>query len=290
MKKGIILTNAYTCIKSAEYQSVRLKEEFEKLGVDIRCAKNGEFPCVISENIINNLYSQYDFCIYLDKDKYVAKMLEKSGVRLFNSADSIAVCDDKMLTHIALANNDIPMPKTLPGCLCYTEDAVITDDAVNDVIKNIGLPAIVKESYGSMGKGIYLANNAQELKIIMDKIKCLPHMFQEFISESYGKDVRIIVIGGKYLCAMERKNDGDFRSNIELGAIGKRITPSDEYIALAERVAGLLRLDYCGIDILYHKNGGMICEVNSNAFFGGMEKATGVNVAKAYAEYVLSCI
>ena len=34
----------------------------------------------------------------------------------------------------------------------------------------------------------------------------------------------------------------------------------------------------------------MVCEVNSNAFFGGMEKATGINVARAYAEYIIESI
>ena len=42
-------------------------------------------------------------------------MLEKRGVRLFNRAQAIADCDDKMQTHIALADNGIPMPKTLAG-------------------------------------------------------------------------------------------------------------------------------------------------------------------------------
>ncbi len=290
MKKGIILTNAYTRIKSAEYQSVRLKEEFELLGITIRCAQNIEFPCTVDSQGLTNNYSKYDFGVYLDKDKYIAKMLEQTGIRLFNRADSIAVCDDKMLTHIALAKNKIPMPKTLPGALCYTSEAEISDFSVETIIDRLGLPMIVKESYGSMGKGIYLAKNAEELKQTMNELKCRPHLFQEFIKESCGTDTRIIVIGGKYLCAMKRTNPNDFRSNIELGAIGSKITPNDEYIHLAEKAAKLLDLDYCGVDVISSKKGGMICEVNSNAFFGGMEKATGVNVAKAYAEYIINSI
>ncbi|MDE6667605.1 MAG: RimK family alpha-L-glutamate ligase, partial [Clostridia bacterium] len=49
--------------------------------------------------------------------------------------------------------------------------------------------------------------------------------------------------------------------------------------------------DYCGIDVLYGENGGyLVCEVNSNAFFGGIERVTGVNVARLYAEYICSKI
>ncbi len=286
MKKGIIITNAYTQIKSAEYQAVRLSEEFEKLGIFARSVKNNEFPCMIKDGKTVNGYGEYDFAVYLDKDKYIAKMLENDGVRLFNSADSIALCDDKMQTHIALADNGIPMPDTLPGALCYTSDAVIPDEMIKNVASKLGFPMVVKESYGSLGKGVYLVNDMDELKGVMEKLKCIPHMFQKYISESRGCDIRIIVIGGKYLCAMMRKSETDFRSNIELGGTGMKFTPPDEYIEIAEKAAKILKLDYCGIDILLGKDGGLICEVNSNAFFGGMEQTTGVNVAKAYAEYI----
>lgn len=290
MKKGIIITNAYTPIKSAEYQAIRLSEEFEKLGVYTKTVKNREYPCLVQDGKIINGYFDYDFSVYLDKDKYIAKMLEKSGVRLFNSADSIALCDDKMLTHIALSNNGIPMPDTLPGALCYTSDAVIPDEMVESVSSRLGFPLIVKESYGSLGKGVYLVNGTDELKSVMEKLKCTPHMFQKYVSESRGCDIRIIVIGGKYLCAMMRKSETDFRSNIELGGVGIPFSPPDEYIEIAEKSAQILGLDYCGIDILLGKTAGLVCEVNSNAFFGGMEKTTGVNVAKAYAEYIVSKI
>ena len=290
MKKGIIITNAYTPIKSAEYQALRLCEEFEKLGIYTRTVKNKEYPCIIKDSKISNNYKEYDFSVYLDKDKYIAKMLENNGIRLFNCADAIALCDDKMLTHIALSNNGIPMPDTLPGALCYTSDAVIPDEMVENVSSKLGFPLIVKESYGSLGKGVYLVNDMDELGGVMEKLKCTPHMFQKYIAESRGCDIRIIVIGGKYLCAMMLKSETDFRSNIELGGIGIPFTPPEEYIEIAERSAQILGLDYCGIDILIGKNTGLVCEVNSNAFFGGMEKTTGINVAKAYAEYIVSKI
>ena len=116
-------------------------------------------------------------------------------------------------------------------------------------------------------------------------------MYQKYIGYKRGVDVRIIVIGGKYFAAMTRKNENDFRSNVAQGGTVKEITPSEEFIAVAENCARSLGLDYCGVDILFGENGKpIVCEVNSNAFFKSFEAVTHINVARKYAEYVLSKI
>ena len=61
--------------------------------------------------------------------------------------------------------------------------------------------------------------------------------------------------------------------------------------AAAEKCARVLCLDYCGVDLLFGDDDKpYVCEVNSNAFLGGIEAATGVNVAKAYAEYIIETV
>ena len=56
-------------------------------------------------------------------------------------------------------------------------------------------------------------------------------------------------------------------------------------------MAEILQLDYCGIDILFGDNDTpLVCEVNSNAFFEGIEGTTGVNVAREYAKHILRTI
>ena len=90
---------------------------------------------------------------------------------------------------------------------------------------------------------------------------------------------------------MQRKSETDFRSNAELGGKGYAYTPNAEFIAVAEKVAEILNLDYMGIDLLFGENGEpIVCEVNSNAFFGVMEQVSGVNVAKKYAEYIIKTV
>ena len=289
MKKVLILNNAYYELESYLYQSKRLKEELELLGAQVTVRKNDFFPCITDGKDIVNNCEGYDFCIYLDKDKYISEMLEKSGLRVINSHKAMVTCDDKMTTYIALSGSGIKTPKTMPGLLCYTKDAEIKQSTIDEIEKNLGYPIIVKKSFGSLGKGVYKADNRQELELISRSVMFEPHHYQEYISESAGRDLRVIVIGGKFVCAMQRKSETDFRSNVELGGEGKIVDVPKEFIEVAEKTAKVLNLDYCGIDLLYGKDcEPIVCEVNSNAFFGGIERVTGKNVAKAYAKYLLS--
>lgn len=286
MKKGLILVNAYSKLKSSLNQSVRLQEEFELLGVKTDIKANDFFAATITDTgDIAQKVKGYDFCVYLDKDKYVSHMLEKCGMRLFNRSEAIELCDDKMVTAIALANNGIRMPSTMAGLLCYDRDEPVKSAALDEVEKNLGYPLIVKTSFGSLGKGVYKADNRAQLNDIANRLKCEPHLYQSFIAESAGYDIRVIVIGGKFVAAMERKSNGDFRSNLYLGGSATAVVPENKLICMCEKAASILKLDYCGVDVL-RGDDYYICEVNSNAFFGGMESVTGVNIAKKYAEYI----
>ncbi len=286
--KGIILTNAYVNTGDIAFQPTRLKEEFEKLGVGIDIKPNDFFPTLIDGENIKHTLLGYDFCVFLDKDKYVLKALEKCGIPLYNAYEPITVCDDKMLTLLHLSNNGIKMPKTLSGLLCFDGSKKVNESTVDRIIQNLGLPVIVKECFGSLGKGVYLAKNKAELWDICENVKTKPHLFQEFISASYGKDVRVIVIGNEVVGGILRVSDNDFRSNISSGGHGEKIELSNEIKDLALKISRLLNLKYCGMDFLIDKDGApILCEVNSNAFFKGFEKVTGINVAKKYAEFII---
>ncbi len=291
MKRGLIIINAYYKLPSAINQALRLKEEMEKLGVVVDVKRNNSFFKQIDSygNLIGDL-SEYDFCIYLDKDKYMSAMLEKGGLRLFNSHSAIQACDDKMTTAILLSSHGISMPHTMSGLMCYDPKEALDESSLDIVENTLGYPLIVKTCYGSLGKGVYKAECRQELIDISEKLKCMPHLYQQFIKESCGMDIRVIAVGGKVVSAMLRKSRVDFRSNIELGGVGERITISDDLKAMCEKVADLLGLDYCGIDVLIGNGKYYICEVNSNAFFGGMEATCGANVAKIYCEYIFNQI
>lgn len=291
MNKGLFVYNAYLQSNGVKYVARRLNEELTKLGATLSLTPNkGASLYIGKDGRLCNGYAEYDFGIYWDKDLALSLLLEKSGLRLFNSANAIRLCDDKSLTAVTLANEGIAMPFTIPAPLNYVGG--FDESFLKDVARILGLPLIAKEVFGSLGKEVFLIQDFLELCRFEKDHATTNHLYQQFISSSFGQDYRLIVIGGKFFAGMLRKNaSGDFRSNIAQGAIGIKTEIPASYQAVAEKAATLLGLDYCGVDILIGENGEpLLCEVNSNAYMEGIEKTTGANIAKAYAEHIIASL
>ena len=63
-------------------------------------------------------------------------------------------------------------------------------------------------------------------------------------------------------------------------------TPTEAECALAIRATELLGLDFAGVDVLFGKDGPILCEVNSNAHFKTTLECTGVNMAVEIMRYI----
>ncbi len=115
-------------------------------------------------------------------------------------------------------------------------------------------------------------------------------LFQEYIKESAGKDIRIHIVGGKFVGAVMRTNAQDFRANATNGGIMTMYIPTIEEITLAKNACLAIGLDFAGVDILFGKSGPLICEINSNAHMKNFFNATGVDVVKKIFEHILKSI
>ena len=116
-------------------------------------------------------------------------------------------------------------------------------------------------------------------------------LFQRFLSESAGRDIRLQVVGDQVIASMYRySTDGDFRANITNGGSMKRYEPSPEEISLALRSTRALGLDFAGVDLLFGADGPVVCEVNSNAPFKNIYDCTGVNAADAIIAHISSTL
>ncbi len=283
---GIIIVNQE--LGHNVYKIARYKEEFSKLGISLDVFINDGTLAEIKNNELTISLPKVDFVIYLDKDIYLARMLEKAGYRLFNKADFIKLCDDKALTNIRCASCGIPMPDTITGPLFYSPELKEENfKFLDDVIAKLGLPLILKRVYGSLGLGVYLIKTKEEL-IEAYKLHCrAPILFQKYVGSSYGVSARVIIIDQKVVGGFIRYNKNDFRSNFGDNASSRPLQDGDKCFELAQKIADELNIEYAGIDFMFLENGDpVMCEINSNAFFEEFEKVTGINVAEQYAKMI----
>ena len=202
------------------------------------------------------------------------KQFEEEGYTVVPSTKCWDTCTSKYLTDFLCRKAGLKTPKTVP--IAYSED---TERAVRDLNKKF--PIILKASTGSQtGVGVVIVESLRSLNSSVEMLglhsKYLPLIIQEFIKIDY--DVRVVILDGKVLGAMKRKvmTDGDFRSNVSLGADSEIMEITDiekrDCIKAAEVVDGRL----VGVDFIpakdREKEQPYILEVNSMPGFGGIEK------------------
>jgi ribosomal protein S6--L-glutamate ligase len=105
-------------------------------------------------------------------------------------------------------------------------------------------------------------------------------LVQEFIKEADGKDLRLFVIDGKVVAAIQREAlPGEFRANIHLGGTASVIKPRSEEKKIAIRAAKAMDLKVAGVDIIRSAKGPLLLEVNSSPGLEGIEGATNKDIA-----------
>ena len=281
--RGLLVVNSFLNTEKFSDIYSRLNEAFLKRNVELIMRGNAEFLHSATEKL--NLSEKPDFVLFWDKDVTLAKSFEELGIPVFNSARSIELCDNKAKMHLAL--RPLPMPETYIAPLTFPNIGFSDLSFLDDIAEKLSFPIVIKEAYGSFGAQVYIARNREELFEIAKKHEGREIIFQKFVSESSGRDIRVNVVGHKVICAMERRSEnGDFRSNVTLGGKTLPYSPTEAEIALAEEASKKLGLDFAGIDILFGESGPLLCEVNSNAHFKSTYDCTGINLADFIADHI----
>jgi ribosomal protein S6--L-glutamate ligase len=193
-----------------------------------------------------------------------------------NSASAVACSRDKLHSLQLLTESGLPIP--LSGFANSPQD---TDDLIAMVG---GAPLVVKLLQGTQGKGVVLSETKKASESVINAFKSLHAdiLVQEFVKEAGGKDLRLFVVRGKVVAAMQRSAPpGEFRANIHLGGSAKAIKVTPEERRIAIKSAKLMGLAVAGVDIIRSNSGPRVLEVNSSPGLEGVEMASGVDVASA---------
>ena len=107
------------------------------------------------------------FVLFWDKDVHAARLLENRGWPVFNSAASIALCDDKAKTFLTLQGR-VPQPATVIAPLSFFQADYTA--FIEQAAAQLGLPLVYKECFGSFGEQVYLCRTVEEIRAIKAKM------------------------------------------------------------------------------------------------------------------------
>lgn len=207
----------------------------------------------------------------------VLRHLEHQGIRVINSSLGMDAAADKLMTQQILSAQNLPVPKTI-----LAKFPVDIDFVENE----IGFPVVVKSLRGTRGSGVVLCETREHFQ---DLVNLIGHadmgtdfIFQEYIKHSHGRDVRMMVVFGEVIAAVERQAEGElFKSNIEDSTALSPFDPPKDMQKLAIEAAKALQLDIAGVDILFEEDGTYrILEANSAPSFKTIETVCNVNLTE----------
>lgn len=204
----------------------------------------------------------------------VVRFFESKGVPTTAGSEAIASSRSKSRSFEIMRAAGLPLPRTM---------SVTNRAQLQEAIKLIGgFPLLIKLNESTHGRGVWLVPNRATAEAVQDILRerGLTMLVQEFIAESDGADIRLIIVGDRCVAAMRRRAPaGEFRSNLHRGGSAVPLKPPDGYVDLAVRAARAHQLDVAGVDIIEAERGPLLLELNSSPGLEGIEGATGVDVA-----------
>ncbi len=281
---GAIVINGYLNGSSFTEPAEMLTASAAKAGVGMRTFLNNDLTVPIGDaEAFSRILGDTDFVIFWDKDVPLAKNLEVCDIPVFNCSECIRLCDDKVLTHLTLADWNIPSIRTVASPMSF---GMNYEDQADRILNQFGFPFVSKDRVGSFGQQVRLVRDMGDLR--KELSSSVPKIFQEYI-ECGGEDIRVEVVGGRVVAAVKRKApEGDFRSNASNGGVMKAYSPTEEEKSLAIEAANAVEADFCGVDIISSEEGPKVCEINSNAHITNLRNATGIDVSERILQHVIN--
>lgn len=284
MKKGIFVYPRYTAMRS-DNAFAWLQEEASLAGLSLEICI--EEDCVIeygentSISFAGKNMDDVSFVVMRTYNERISRYYEKkTGVYVVNGADPMRICRDKFLTHQVLHESGIPTPHTV-----YAPHA--SYGYIADILGDKRF--LVKQISGSKGENIFMVENAMQYDNAVSLLgtECI---FQKFIDESYGRDVRVWVIGGCCVGAVLRYSETSFLSNFSQGGKFTSVEIDEAASDIAVRAAAAVGLDFAGIDLLLCDGGYSVCEVNGNAGFRTISKSSEISIPRCLFEFIVSVV
>lgn len=221
-------------------------------------------------------------CINHSRALHGLRLFEAAGIKCVNSYHVATVCGDKLLTSVALAENNVPQPEVR---VAFTEESAMK------AILEMGFPVVLKPAVGSWGRLLSKINDKDAAEAILEHKTVLGSYhhsifyIQKYV-EKKGKDIRSFVVGDKCIAAIYR-NSPHWITNTARGGVATNCPVTEELNDISVRAARAVGGGIVAIDVFETEEGLTVNEVNYTMEYKNSITTTGVNIPQKMAEYIL---
>jgi [lysine-biosynthesis-protein LysW]--L-2-aminoadipate ligase len=229
-----------------------------------------------------------DRCLATSRSRYVTRFADAYDLPVINSAETAAVCADKVQNSLALGDAGIPTPTT---------EVTFTKDAALETIESFGYPCVLKPVVGSWGRLMAKIDSRSAAEAILEHKETLGHYehkvfyIQEFV-EKPGRDIRVLATDGTPVAAMTRSGD-HWLTNAAKGAETSRFDLDETARELVERASDAVGGGLLGVDLMEtgagetdQADGYTVHEVNHTVEFKALNEAVDVDVPARVVDWL----
>jgi [lysine-biosynthesis-protein LysW]--L-2-aminoadipate ligase len=263
-----------------------LVEALKRRSIDFELIDDGELLLDLAQP--GERWRAYDavLCRSVSQSRGLAVLhvLENWGIPVFNSAHTTSICNDKLLTTLALMRAGIPVPRTLL--------AFDTPHAIEG-IETLGYPAVLKPVTGSWGRLLARINDRDAAEAVLEHQETLGgyqhhiHYIQQHIDKPQ-RDIRAFVVGDRTICAIYRESE-HWVTNTARGAVTYNCPVTDELDSLCTRAALAVGGGILAVDVFEDPEQGLLInEINATMEFRNSIAPTSVDIPQEMLSYVLS--
>ncbi len=204
---------------------------------------------------------------------------QAAGSLIVNPPRSLEVCIDKFLASAVCAQAGLAVPAL---------EVSQTAEQALESWHRLGEDTIVKPLFGSEGRGMIRVSDEDMAWRVFTTIERLGQVIylQEFVPHP-GWDLRILVLDGQILGGIKRHGHGHWRTNVAKGGKAESCEAPEEAGSIALKACAATGVVFGGVDLLLDRAGRwLLLEVNGVPGFRAFQRATGLDVATLFVEYL----